>query len=375
MARMLVVAGDRLHLGGAVVSGSPYTDIDGRAVARVNDPVVCAVHGPGVIASGDVTLIIDGQAVARDGDKASCGCMLLAGKQWLVSVEHGAANANPAIQPAPHAHKEVAGGAAADHYSSAPAPAVPDMTPLPDPQCWVQDYRKHISENAEGRYYQTYDSTGRKVSKPYYVKFHVEIPALRGGDIVVTVKMLVIRQAGVDAEHAQTARERMDAGVDTYWNRRYILEVEDPLCGVRVFPLRYRVEWVAHGQDCVVALHGVLDRENVDASVLNASTATDEFTYAHEFAHCIGIPDEYGYIVDSDYFVHYFRPDGTADAAVIQAGEPREVDDPLATLLSGYEAFRYEAVPRHAWNVAREVQELLRDETGREIACEIRLRR
>lgn len=60
---------------------------------------------------------------------------------------------------------------------------------------------------------------------------------------------------------------------------------------------------------------------------------------------------------------------------MIQAGEPREVDDPLATLLSGYEAFRYEAVPRHAWNVAREVQELLRDETGREIACEIRLRR
>ena len=87
------------------------------------------------------------------------------------------------------------------------------------------------------------------------------------------------------------------------------------------------------------------------------------------FAHCIGIPDEYGYIVDSDYFVHYFRPDGTADAAVIQAGEPREVDDPLGTLLSGYGAFRYEAVPRHAWNVAREVQELLRDETGREIAC------
>ncbi|WP_313246962.1 hypothetical protein [Stenotrophomonas rhizophila] len=48
---------------------------------------------------------------------------------------------------------------------------------------------------------------------------------------------------------------------------------------------------------------------------------------------------------------------------------------PTITVLSGYEAFRYEAVPRHAWNVAREVQELLRDEIGREIACEIRLRR
>lgn len=375
MARMLVVVGDRLHLGGAVVSGSPYTDIDGKAVARVNDPVVCALHGPGVIASGDVTLIIDGQPVARDGDKASCGCMLLAREQWLVSVDSGAADAGAAIQPARHAHVDARSGAAARHSSASTAAAVSDTTLPSDPRCWVRDYRKHIAENAEGRYYQTYDSTGRKVSRPYYVRFHVEIPSKRGGEAVVTVKMLVIRQAGVDAGRAQTARERMDAGVDTYWNRRYILDVEDPLCGLRSFPVRYQVEWVAHGQDCVVALHAALERENVDASVLNASTATDAFTYAHEFAHCIGIPDEYGYVVDNDYCVHYFRPDGTVDGEVIQAGEPREMDDPLATLLSGYEAFRYEAVPRHAWNVAREVQELLRDETGREIACEIRLQR
>lgn len=114
----------------------------------------------------------------------------------------------------------------------------------------------------------------------------------------------------------------------------------------------------------------------LDAACSHAvSTLPSRRAQSLPFAHCIGIPDEYGYIVDNDYYVHYFRPDGTVDGEVIRAGEPREVDDPLATLLSGYEAFRYEAVPRHAWNVAREVQELLRDETGREIACEIRLRR
>lgn len=91
MARMLVVAGDRLHLGGAVVSGSPYTDIDGKAVARMNDPVVCAVHGPGVIASGDVTLIIDGQAVAVTGTRrvaAACYWQGSSGRsQWNMAPQ------------------------------------------------------------------------------------------------------------------------------------------------------------------------------------------------------------------------------------------------------------------------------------------------
>lgn len=86
MSRMLIVVGDALQSGGSVLSGSPHTDIDGRAVARVGDKVICSRHGAGSILTGDSTLIIDGQPVARHGDKASCGCTLLAGKQPLVHV-------------------------------------------------------------------------------------------------------------------------------------------------------------------------------------------------------------------------------------------------------------------------------------------------
>ncbi|KAG0928966.1 hypothetical protein G6F31_017520 [Rhizopus arrhizus] len=86
---MLIVVGDALQTGGSVLTGSPHTDIEGRAVARVGDRVICARHGPGSIVTGDSTLVIDGQPVARDGDKASCGCALMAGKQQRAHVVAG----------------------------------------------------------------------------------------------------------------------------------------------------------------------------------------------------------------------------------------------------------------------------------------------
>ncbi|MDY0953773.1 PAAR domain-containing protein [Stenotrophomonas rhizophila] len=87
LARLFIVVGDSLSSGGTVVSGSPFTDIDGSAMARVGDRVICKAHGPGSIVSGDATLIIDGNPAARHGDKVSCGCQLIAdGSRWRLST-------------------------------------------------------------------------------------------------------------------------------------------------------------------------------------------------------------------------------------------------------------------------------------------------
>lgn len=93
MARMWIVVGDTTVSGGAVVSGSPFTDIDGRPVARVGDAVVCARHGPTSIASGNATLFVDGQALARQGDTCACGCALLPASQSHVFLDPGVAPA------------------------------------------------------------------------------------------------------------------------------------------------------------------------------------------------------------------------------------------------------------------------------------------
>ena len=105
--RMLIVVGDRHSGGGAVITGSPHTDIDGLPVARVSDKATCPTHkGIFPIITGDETLIIDGKAVARHGDKLACGCSLFSGKQRLVHIDAGPSNGTmakvaPIAQAAP----------------------------------------------------------------------------------------------------------------------------------------------------------------------------------------------------------------------------------------------------------------------------------
>jgi uncharacterized Zn-binding protein involved in type VI secretion len=104
---MLIVVGDRTSSGGRVITGSPFTDIEGKPVARINDHATCPAHGGAFpIVSGDATLIIDGQPVAREGDRLACGCSLIAGQQHLVHVDDGPAvapAASPAVATAPAA--------------------------------------------------------------------------------------------------------------------------------------------------------------------------------------------------------------------------------------------------------------------------------
>ncbi|WP_082132225.1 PAAR domain-containing protein [Luteimonas sp. FCS-9] len=90
MARHLIVVGDPTSGGGVVVSGSPFTDIEGKPVSRINDHATCPKHkGTFPIVTGDLTLVIDGQPVARDGDRLACGCSVLSNKQYRVFIDSG----------------------------------------------------------------------------------------------------------------------------------------------------------------------------------------------------------------------------------------------------------------------------------------------
>lgn len=87
MAKMWIVIGDPTSGGGQVITGSPFTDIDGKPVARVTDQATCPTHkGSFPIVDGDSTTLIDGQPVAVHGSGLACGCKVLAAKQVRVSV-------------------------------------------------------------------------------------------------------------------------------------------------------------------------------------------------------------------------------------------------------------------------------------------------
>ncbi|MBH1553086.1 PAAR domain-containing protein [Stenotrophomonas maltophilia] len=232
MSRMLIVVGDALQTGGSVLTGSPHTDIEGRAVARVGDRVMCARHGPGSIVTGDSTLVIDGQPVARDGDKASCGCALMAGKQQRAHVVAGGAGGGG--QATLGALVKVA-GIVAPLLKTMPLqtpPFAPPGTPASEepvaPQCWVDDHDTRIDRDVDGRYYEAYDVNGDKHDYAFPVSYRIEIPLHAQGEVVVSIKVQPMPQAGVTAAEVTATRARMEQGIDQFWNGRFTLDIHDP---------------------------------------------------------------------------------------------------------------------------------------------------
>ncbi len=94
MTRMWIVMGDPTTSGGTVITGSPFSDIDGKPIARVADQATCPLHeGTFPIVDGDSTTMIDGQVVALHGSSLACGCKVLAIKQMRVFLDAGAGDA------------------------------------------------------------------------------------------------------------------------------------------------------------------------------------------------------------------------------------------------------------------------------------------
>ncbi|WP_368865841.1 PAAR domain-containing protein [Stenotrophomonas maltophilia] len=371
MSRMLIVVGDALQTGGSVLTGSPHTDIEGRAVARVGDRVICARHGPGSIVSGDATLVIDGQPVARDGDRASCGCALVSGKQQrahVVAGGGGRAGAGAGVAAIAAIVAPLLKPTLQTPPFAAPGTAVRDEDA---PQCWVADHDAQIDRDVDGRYYEAYDANGDKHDYPFQVSYRIDVPLQAQGEVVVSIKVQVMPKPGVTAAEVAAVKARMERGIDQFWNGRFTLDVHDPACGTRSFPIRYEVRWVQGGSDYRLIVHRTYDREQVEFPDIDVSVSTTAWTFAHEFAHTLGVPDEYSYNDPDEETVRYVQPDGTLDPEVLVAvPDSRELTDPAATIMNSVDC----AVtrPRHAWNIAREVRELLSREIGREITCTVK---
>ena len=78
MARIIRIGDPGSH-GGSVITGSPDTFANSRAVARVGDTYSCPIHGANPIASGSPDTFANGKAVARVGDTTACGAILQGG--------------------------------------------------------------------------------------------------------------------------------------------------------------------------------------------------------------------------------------------------------------------------------------------------------
>lgn len=237
-----------------------------------------------------------------------------------------------------------------------------------DKKCWVDDYEKKISVNSYGNYFRKYKNDGTEYSYTFNKNYKILAPVKTGDTITVEVRFKPEVDAGVAEDKATEAKTKLENGINTHWNNKFTLEADDPECGKKTFKIKYKVVWVDSGQDYTIKIHDTYAREGLTGAVMDVSKTTDDWTYAHEFAHCVGLPDEYSYSTE-DETVKYIKPDGTLDAAV-SAPTFKAKDAADATIMSSVD--NTTTLKRHAWNIAIETQKLLTEKMGRTIKCDIK---
>ena len=107
-----------------------------------------------------------------------------------------------------------------------------------------------------------------------------------GGECVITVFVLINRDAGVTEADATRVRRQTRAAFQRFWDNRF--EFEDLDTG-DVFPVRVRLEGVQRRQHLTVQLHAGAGRDDL-SNWFVASSSNDR---AHELGHQIGMYDEY----------------------------------------------------------------------------------
>ncbi|KAB8060132.1 type VI secretion system Vgr family protein [Janthinobacterium violaceinigrum] len=321
----------------------------------------------------------------------------------------------PAPAPAPPAPAKVPAGRAPAPGTTAKAPQhVPPARPEPKfkdratsstspvdnkqrkevlikrPACWIADYEKEISVSSVPRYNNTFGASGAPHNYFDNVRYKIYVPVKSNTGIIAELRVKVITvlepadQALEDREKgtpqaATRAKQRAavikyvkgiaTTGLESHWNNKFQMKISDPECGTRTLPIIYRVVYVESNEHYVMQIHKRYDRESVTGTIIDVSASTDGQTHAHEFGHCYGLPDEYSYVEGDDETVKYKKPDGTWDAPVPSLSDDEEPEPAAANIMNS--AGSIVIRDRHAWQIAIEVQDLLRTKIGRQIKCDI----
>lgn len=90
-----ICVGDKTSCGGTVVTGAPFSTVNGRKIARVGDRIACKKNC--TIVTGNLSEIINGAALALHGAQTSGGCTCLSNNNDF----HGDAHAAQSISQVP----------------------------------------------------------------------------------------------------------------------------------------------------------------------------------------------------------------------------------------------------------------------------------
>ncbi len=255
--------------------------------------------------------------------------------------------------------------------------------------CWLEDYSKEVDLFYHGVYCNTY--TEGKVIKNFShsnCAYQLHLPFKTGTDAIVEVRLGIDTQAShghqlqeerfptrEDVAPRIARRVKLETlfvkAVNLVWNNKFKLKIVDEVCGEKILDIKFVPVWVKGGEHFKVVIHDKIDddREYVSGKGVHLKWDSDAYAMAHEFSHCLGVPDEYVQEKNGNGFVRYYRPDTSASPYIAISHEGHTRGEPLATHMSAENSDVLHL--HHAWFVAIEAQQLLRAKIREEITCEI----
>jgi type VI secretion system secreted protein VgrG len=260
------------------------------------------------------------------------------------------------------------------------------------PACWDEDYEKEIYARAS-KYYHKYVLDGTEQDQHRHIRFKIYFQPKSTNKVIVEVRLrteggsMTITSEPLAMYQAVGMQEVVEQGLD-FWNKRFNIKIadpncKDPRCRSKVMEIEYRIVWIDmpvkdefndlqkpakpgfyHSK---MLVYEDKERESVGNGILEISLNTNTYIAAHEYAHLLGIPDEYPDEEDGKC-VRYVKPNGSMDAP-IDLLEYKQKSSKDAGVMSTQ--YKFATAPRHAWSIAIEVQELLTSKLGRPITCDI----
>lgn len=258
------------------------------------------------------------------------------------------------------------------------------------PACWSEDYQAEIRVKPFGRYSTLRSLDGErfdynKVESTFKLNIlltaGLAIVELRCFPVLSEVKRTAekrapnspaVRTANKEREaQIQRVADDFEAAISETWNSKLKLQVNDPDCGTKLLPITYKIVWDKAAPHYRIRIYEEEIHEKVRNGEILVSINTSKQIFAHEFAHCLGIPDEYSHDKSANRIVNYRKPDGTfeEDIMALSTGYEANSTDPNGNIMCQKESTKVEV--RHAWNIAIESQELLRKKLGKDIKCDI----
>ena len=258
---------------------------------------------------------------------------------------------------------------------------------------WFEAHGRITTANSSGVYYSYFSDTAGAnrlaLHAPGY-RAGLAVMTTMSRRVLVTLKFAARPAPGiaVSSGEIQKAKDTLVDRVNALWNQhRLAIKVlpfdatgRRPLGEERLLRVGFQILWTPTGADYVMYVYptpndlpiipGRTDRPPfVRAGVganpieMHIAATTPDWTYSHEFGHCIGLPDEY-----SHPGVMYFRPEGVQGVflqrpgAFIPADKQGNIrggvrDTDLRTTMSTNP--NNDLLPRHLWPTALEVRKLL----------------